>query len=74
MGAIAFWLALLILRRSELGMLVPVGILIGLSGLAAFLTGVIGIIKSKDRSVIVFITTIVGLLFFITVLSFVFPH
>ena len=74
MGAIAFWLALLILRRSELGMLVPVGILIGLSGMAAFFTGVISIIKSKDRSVIVFITTIVGFFIFLVVLSFVFPH
>ena len=47
MGAIAFWLALLILRRSELGMLVPVGILIGLSGLAAFLTGLSVSLKAR---------------------------
>ena len=74
MGVIAFWLAFMILRRFELGMLIPVGILIGLSGLAALLTGIIGIIKSKDRSVIVFITTIVGLVIFVTVLALVFPH
>ena len=71
-GSIAFWLALVILRRYQLGMLVPVWILIGLSGLAAFFTGIIGIIKSKDRSVIVFITTFIGFSIVLMVLSLLF--
>ena len=35
-------------------------LLAGISGTSAFFTGIIGIIKSKDRSVIVFIATIIG--------------
>lgn len=73
-GSIAFWLALLILRTSGLGMLVPTVILVGLSGLSAFFTGIIGIIKSKDRSVIVFITTIMGFFIFLVVVSLLFHH
>ncbi len=38
-------------------------LLAGISGASAFFTGIIGIIKSKDRSVIVVIATIIGLLF-----------
>ena len=74
MGAIAFWLVLLILRTSELGMLVPIVILIGLFGLSASLTGIIGIIKSKDHSVIIFITTIMGFSIFLVVVSLLLPH
>ena len=37
-------------------------LLAGISGASAFFTGIIGIIKSKDRSVIVVITTIIGFL------------
>lgn len=73
-GSIAFWLALLILRTSGLGMLVPTVILVGLSGLSAFFTGIIGIIKSKDRSVIVFITTIMGFFIFLVVVSLLLRH
>ncbi len=40
----------------------------GISGASAFFTGIIGIIKSKDRSVIVFTATIIG---FIIILVFV---
>jgi len=43
-------------------------LLAGISGTSAFVTGIIGIIKSKDRSVIVFIATIIG---FIMLLVFV---
>ena len=42
-------------------------LLAGISGTSAFFTGIIGIIKSKDRSVIVFIATIIG--FFILLVS-----
>ncbi|MFC1902332.1 hypothetical protein ACFLX3_05365 [Chloroflexota bacterium] len=45
-------------------------LLAGISGISAFFTGIIGIIKSKDRSVIVFIATIIG--FFIILIFFVF--
>ncbi len=49
--------------------------LAGISGTSAFFTGIISIIKSKDRSVIVFTATIIG---FIALLVFVFevllPH
>ncbi|MFC1908759.1 hypothetical protein ACFLXD_02675 [Chloroflexota bacterium] len=47
----------------------------GISGTSAFFTGIIGIIKNKDRSVIVFIATIIG--FFILpifVAEVFFPH
>jgi hypothetical protein len=50
-------------------------ILAGISGTSAFFTGIIGIIKSKDRSFIVFIATIMG--FFILpifVAETFFPH
>jgi len=45
-------------------------LLAGISGTSAFFTGIIGIIKSKDRSVIVFIATIIG--FFILLVSVIF--
>ncbi len=61
-------------QRSEVGaaffdnliLAIPI-LLAGISGVSAFLTGVIGIIKSKDRSVLVFIATIIGffILFFV---------
>ena len=45
-------------------------LLAGISGTCALFTGIIGIIKSKDRSVIVFIATIIGL--FILLVSVIF--
>ena len=45
-------------------------LLAGISGASAFFTGIIGIIKSKDRSVIVVIATIIG--FFIGFLFLLF--
>jgi len=45
-------------------------LLAGISGTSAFYTGIIGIIKSKDRSVIVFTATIIG--FFILLVSVIF--
>ena len=50
-------------------------ILAGVSGISAFLTGIIGIIKSKDRSVTVFISTIVGFfILFLVLVEVLFPH
>ncbi len=44
-------------------------LLAGISGMAAFFTGIIGITKSKDRSAIVFTATIIG---FFVLLIFIF--
>jgi len=66
-----FLLAMLILlwsgQRSEdietffsnLAIAIPM-LLAGICGISAFFTGIIGIIKSKERSVIVFISTFIG--------------
>jgi len=59
---------------SNLALTIPI-LLAGISGLSAFLTGIIGIIKSKERSILVFLATTIG--FF--VLTFwlgevLFPH
>ena len=45
-------------------------LLAGISSIPAFFTGIIGIIKSKDRSVFVFIATIIG--FFFLLISVIF--
>lgn len=37
------------------------GIFMGISGISAFFTGIIGIIKSKERAVLVFLSTAIGL-------------
>ena len=59
---------------SNLSISIPM-VLAGLSGIAAFFTGIIGITKSKERAVAVFITTIIGF-FVLTFVSgeFVSPH
>jgi len=59
---------------SNLVLTIPI-LLAGISGVSAFLTGIISIIKNKERSVFVFMTTTIG--FF--VLAFwlgevLFPH
>jgi len=59
---------------SNLALTIPI-LLAGISGVSAFLTGIIGIIRSKERSVLVFLATTIG--FF--VLTFwlaevLFPH
>jgi hypothetical protein len=46
---------------SNLAISVPM-FLAGISGISAFFTGVVSIIKSKERSVFVFFTTFMGLL------------
>ena len=59
---------------SNLLMAIP-GLLVLVTGIAAFFTGIIGITKSKERAVAVFITTIIGF-FVLTFVSgeFVSPH
>jgi hypothetical protein len=47
----------------------------GISGMFAFFTGIIGIIKSKERSVLTFIATIIGLfILFFAVGELLVPH
>ncbi|MBI2670751.1 hypothetical protein HYX18_02130 [Candidatus Woesearchaeota archaeon] len=49
--------------------------LAGISGILAFFTGIISIVKSKERSVLVFLATAIGLFVLIFVLGeFLFPH
>lgn len=47
----------------------------GICGIAAFITGMMSIIKSKERSKFVFFTTAIGLFVILFVLGeFLFPH
>ena len=53
---------------------VPV-LLAGVFVISALVTGVIGIVKSKERSVLVILATAIGLFFVLLVLGeFLFPH
>lgn len=59
---------------SNLLLAIP-GLLMGISGVCAFFLGIVGIIKSKERSVLVFISTAIG--FFILTFwlgEILFPH
>jgi len=50
-------------------------VVFGISGIAAFITGLISMIKSKERSILVFLAALVGfnaLFFFLG--EFLFPH
>ena len=57
-------------------LLIPATIIpAGICGIAAFFTGIISIIKSKERSVLVFLTTVIGFLVLIFVLGEILvPH
>ncbi len=56
--------------------LIPITIIpAGICGLAAFFTGIISIIKSKERSVFVFLATAIGFFVLIFLLGeILFPH
>jgi len=59
---------------SNLSISIPM-FLAALSGIAAFFTGIIGIIKSKERAALVFITAIIGFFVLAFVLAeFLSPH
>ena len=59
---------------SNLALSVPM-LMAGISGISAFFTGIIGIIKSKERSVLVFIASIIGFFILFFVLGeFLVPH
>jgi hypothetical protein len=53
---------------SNLALSVPM-LIAGISGISAFFTGIIGIIKSKDGSVLVFVSTVLGFLILLFVLG-----
>ena len=51
------------------------GLLSGLSGIAAFIIGLIAIIKQRERAILVFISSFIGFLIFLFILAEVaFPH
>jgi len=59
---------------SNLALTIPM-LLAGVSGVSALVTGIIGIVKSRERSVLVFMATAIGL--FVLVFSLgeiLFPH
>jgi hypothetical protein len=59
---------------SNLVLSIPM-LLAAISGISAFFTGIIGIIKSKERAVLVFVATIIGLFILVFVLGeFLVPH
>lgn len=59
---------------SNLVLAVPV-LLAGACAVSAFFTGLIGIIRSKERSMLVFLVTAIGLFVLLFVLGeFLFPH
>jgi cytochrome bd-type quinol oxidase subunit 2 len=56
-------------------LLAVIGIIMALSGISAFFTGLMGIIKQKERSILVFLATAIGFLVLIFVLGeILFPH
>lgn len=59
---------------SNLRLSIP-GLLAGVFGICSFFTGIISIIKSKERAILVFISTLIGLfiLFFVAG-EVIFPH
>ncbi|MFH0847030.1 MAG: hypothetical protein V1894_03085 [Chloroflexota bacterium] len=51
------------------------GVVFGISGIAALVTGLISLIKSKERSILVFLAVVVGLFTLIFFLGeFLYPH
>lgn len=51
------------------------GLLGGIAGIASFFTGIIGIIKYKERSILVYLSTTIGFLVLVYILSeILIPH
>ncbi|NIT04412.1 hypothetical protein GTO10_05950 [Candidatus Saccharibacteria bacterium] len=51
------------------------GLLMGISGIAAFFTGAFSVVRSKERSILVFLATLFGLFVLIFVLGeILYPH
>ena len=59
---------------SNLMLAVPM-LIAGISGVSAFVTGLIGVIRSRERSIIVYLATVIGLLVLLFGLGeIIFPH
>ncbi len=59
---------------SNLILTIPM-LIAGISGVSAFTTGLIGIIRSGERSIAVYLATLIGLLVLLFVLGeIIFPH
>ncbi|MFC1983161.1 hypothetical protein ACFLV5_05220 [Chloroflexota bacterium] len=59
---------------SALLLTVPI-IIAGISGISAFFVGIIGVIRNRERSVIVYLAIIIGLLVLLFALGeIIFPH
>ncbi len=59
---------------SNLILTIPI-LIAGISGISAFATGLIGVIMSRERSIAVYISIIIGLLVLLFVLGeIIFPH
>ena len=59
---------------SNLILTIPM-LIAGISGVSAFATGLIGIIRSRERSIAVYLATLIGLLVLLFVVSeIIFPH
>ncbi len=59
---------------SNLYLTVPV-VIAAVSGISAFFVGIIGVIRSRERSVIVYLSTLFGFLILLYCLAeFIFPH
>jgi hypothetical protein len=59
---------------SNLILTIPM-LIAGISGISAFATGLIGVIMSRERSIAVYLATLIGLLVLLFVLGeIIFPH
>lgn len=59
---------------SNLYLAVPV-VIAAISGIAAFFTGIIGVIKSRERAILVYLAILIGLLVLLFCLAeILFPH
>ena len=59
---------------SNLILTIPM-LIAGISGVSAFATGLIGIIRSRERSIAVYMATLIGLLVLLFMLGeIIFPH
>ena len=65
--ASAIFLDVLGFKRGSIELLAP-AIFSGIAGIAAFVTGTVSLFKFKDRSLLVILATIIGLLAFIVIL------
>jgi len=59
---------------SNLILAVPI-VIAGICGVASFFTGLVGVIKSRERSILVYIAMIIGLCVLLFILGeIIFPH